>query len=277
LVGNIPILDTPRGWDITEPKDIILATDGSVLFGVGYHSWVIATSDEYILLTGGVPDDGDPLLMTSYRSELGGLATGLAVLGTLARSGLINIRLVKCVCDNKSAILASNRQPTDSIFHKMETDFDVISTIQELQEMWCNNLDINYSWVKGHADKLDREPDKYERLNILADEICDDIRAAATGITGARGSCGMWSSETCALFIMGVKITRHMKERLTRQLLDGDMEIFLMDKENWSRQDFDSINWRGYGTAFKHLPQSRQTVVAKACHNLWHTREKHKQ
>jgi hypothetical protein len=49
-----------------------------------------------------------------------------------------------------------------------------------------------------------------------------------------------------------------------------------MDKENWSLQDFDSINWSGYGTAFKLLPRSRQTVVAKACHNLWHTGEKHK-
>jgi uncharacterized protein YozE (UPF0346 family) len=175
-----------RGWDITEPKDIIVATDGSVLFGVGYHSWVFSTSDEDILLTGGGPDDGDPLLMTSYRSELGGLSAGLAVLGTLARSGLINIRLVKFVCNKKSVILARNIQPTNSIFHKTERDFDVISTIQELQEMWCNNLYINYSWVKGHAEKLDREPDKYERLNILADEICDDIGAASTGIMGAR-------------------------------------------------------------------------------------------
>jgi hypothetical protein len=83
----------------------------------------------------------------------------------------------------------------------------------------------------------------------------------------------MWSSETCALFIRGVKITSHMKERLTRRLLDGDMEIYLMDKENWSRQNFDSINWRGYGTAFKRLTRSRQTAVAKACHNLWHTGE----
>jgi hypothetical protein len=77
--------------------------------------------------------------------------------------------------------------------------------------------------VKGHADKLDIESDKYERLNILADEICDDIRAAATGITGARWSCDMWPSETCALFIRGVQITNHMKEILIKQLLDGDM------------------------------------------------------
>jgi hypothetical protein len=118
---------------------------------------------------------------------------------------------VKCVCDNKSASISSKRQPSDGIFHKTETDYDVISIIHELQEMWCNNLDIKYSWVKGHADKLDIEPDKYEQLNILADEICDEIRAAATNSTGARGSYGMWSSETCALFIRGVKITSHVK------------------------------------------------------------------
>jgi hypothetical protein len=78
--------------------------------------------------------------------------------------------------------------------------------------------------VKGHAEKLDREPDKYARLHILADEICDEIRAAATGTTGARGSCGMWSPETCALFIRGVKITSHMEEILACQILDGNMQ-----------------------------------------------------
>jgi hypothetical protein len=245
--------------------------NGSVLFGVEYHSWVIETSEEEILLTGGGPDDGDPLLMTSDRSEFGGLAAGLAFLGTLARSGLINIRSVKCVWDNTSSILASKRHPSDSIFHKIEIDYDVISTIHELQEMWCNNLDIKYPWVKGHADNLYREPDKYEQLNILVDEICDEIRSAVTGIMGARGSCGTWSSETCAFFIRSVKITSHIKEILTHHILDEYMQKYLMDKENWTRQVFNSINWRSYGTAFKCLPRSRKTAAAKACHNLWHT------
>jgi hypothetical protein len=157
MVGNIPTIDTPRGWDITEPKDIIVATDGSVLFGVGYHSWVIATSEEDILLTGGGPDGGDPLLMTSYRSEVGALSAGFAVLGTLARLGLINIRLVKCVCDNTSAILTSNRQPSNSIFYNTETDYDIISTIHELQEMWCNNLEINYVGSRSR-DRIKGKP-----------------------------------------------------------------------------------------------------------------------
>jgi hypothetical protein len=47
--------------------------------------------DEHTLLQGGGPDDGAPLYMTSYGSELGGICTGLAVIGVMARSGHINI------------------------------------------------------------------------------------------------------------------------------------------------------------------------------------------
>jgi hypothetical protein len=59
------------GWDPTTPVNIIIATDGSVTLGVGYHSWVVVTEDEDILLQGGGPDDGDLFLMQLYRSELG--------------------------------------------------------------------------------------------------------------------------------------------------------------------------------------------------------------
>jgi hypothetical protein len=88
------------GWDPTIPVNISTATDGSVTLGVGYHSWIVATEEEDILLQGGGPDDGDLFLMQSYRSDLGGVAAGLAVLGTLSRSGLINIASTTFLCDN---------------------------------------------------------------------------------------------------------------------------------------------------------------------------------
>jgi hypothetical protein len=100
LTGDIPALPTYLPFDLYEPVDLLIATDGSVLFGLGYHGWVLARKDETILLRGGGPDDEIQLLMTSYRSELGGLVAGLAVLGALFHAGTINIRSVRFLCNN---------------------------------------------------------------------------------------------------------------------------------------------------------------------------------
>jgi ribonuclease HI len=130
-----------------------------------------------VILKGGCPDDGYKLLMTSYRSELGDIAIGLAVTGTLVRSGKIKVKSVKLVCDNEAAVKVCTRKITQSIFHRSEGDHNLVSTIQYLQDTWCQYVDIKYEWVKGHADDLDREPTKCERLNIGAEEICDVVRA----------------------------------------------------------------------------------------------------
>jgi hypothetical protein len=58
---------------------------------VGYHSWVVSTKDKEIIISGGGPDDSAPNQMTLYRSELGGICAGMAVIGKMARSGKISI------------------------------------------------------------------------------------------------------------------------------------------------------------------------------------------
>jgi hypothetical protein len=105
---------------------------------------MFATEDEDIILQGGGPDDGDLFLMQSYRSELGGVAEGLAVLGTLIRLGLINIAYATFMCDNESDVLSNKRPLTDRIFHHIEGDHDLVSTIKDLQENWYQGLDITY-------------------------------------------------------------------------------------------------------------------------------------
>jgi hypothetical protein len=142
---------------------------------------VVATEDEDILLQGGGPDDGDLFLMQSYRSELAGMSAGLAVLGTLSRSGLINIASATFLCDNESAVISTNSPLTDSIFLRIEGDHDLVSTIKDLQEKWRRGLDIKYEWVKGHTDDLNRELNRAERLNVIADEHCDIVRQQVNG------------------------------------------------------------------------------------------------
>jgi hypothetical protein len=92
-----------------------------------------------MLLAGDGLDDSLGKYMTSYISELGGIIEGLAVLGTLTQSGLINVRSTKFICDNNASILASKRYPTQSIFHRTEGDHDLIATMKYLQHTWCNN------------------------------------------------------------------------------------------------------------------------------------------
>jgi hypothetical protein len=144
LVGNITNLELLNGSEENEEQDFIVATDGSVFFGVGYHSRVVATDNEKVILKGGGPDDGDQLLMTSYRSEVGGIANVLAVIGTLVRSGKSKVESVKLVCENEAAVKVCTRKRTQRVFHRTEGDHDLVSTIQYLQDTWCQDVDIKY-------------------------------------------------------------------------------------------------------------------------------------
>jgi hypothetical protein len=179
LVGNIPDLELRNGKEETEEQYIIVDTYGLVVFGVGYHSQVVATDNEKVILKEGGPDDGDQLLIMSYRSELGGIMSGLEVIGTFVRSGKIKVRSVRLVCDTEAAVKSCTRKRTQIIFHRTEGDHDLISTIQYLQDSWFQDLEVKYEWVKGNADDLDREPTKCEHLNTAADKIYDIARATA--------------------------------------------------------------------------------------------------
>jgi hypothetical protein len=274
LVRNIPELDLPADFNCTEPTDQIIATDGSVLFGVRYHSWLIATKTEQVILRGGGPDNGSPTYMTSYRSELGGICAGLAAIGVLARSSRINLRSVRMVCDNEAAIKRCNQKLTASIYQNTEYDWDLLKTYHTLREECCRDIPTKVQWVKGHADREGRDLTRDERLNILADLLSDTTRANARGPYVARHNCPHWPVEKATLFIEGPKVTSGMKQQLASHLSDGKLHNYIIDKEKWSQYTFDSVAWSEYETAFKGLSKNRQVNISKACFNLWHTGRK---
>jgi ribonuclease HI len=139
--------------------------------------------------------------MTSYRSELGGICAGITVIGTMARSGKINIRSVRFVCDNESALKSCNQKQTKSVFHNTEGVWNLVSTYQDLKKQWFNNIDVSVRWVKGHADQERRPLTKYEQLVVEADLLADQIREEARGVYGARPNFPHWPTEKATLFI----------------------------------------------------------------------------
>jgi hypothetical protein len=121
----------------------------------------------------------------------------------LHQSGLVCLHHIKFVCDNSAAIIAEKRTVIQSIFHRLESDYDMISMMKFLQGIWCKDYKITYEWFKGHADHGNEEPNKEERLNIEADSLCDVIHNEATGPLADLGNCALRESEVCALFITG--------------------------------------------------------------------------
>jgi hypothetical protein len=102
----------------------------------------------------------------------------------------LNIRSVKCVGDNQSAVRSCKRKSTESIFHRTESDYAFMAKITNLQGEWCNEINIKYAPVRGHANSLDREKTREERAKITADELCDIKKETATGIEVSRPNVG---------------------------------------------------------------------------------------
>jgi hypothetical protein len=67
-----------------------------------------------------------------------------------------------------------------------------------------------------------------------------------------------------------MKVTSNWKERLAQQLLDGDLQEYLIQKEQWSTHSFNNICWKRNDTALKLTSKARQAKTANMCHNLRH-------
>jgi hypothetical protein len=66
-----------------------------------------------------------------------------------------------------------------------------------------------------------------------------------------------------------------MKNQLTSQMHDDDLRTFLLMKETWSPQTFNSIDWHASKLALKCLSKNCQMNVVKLCRNYWHTGSRH--
>jgi hypothetical protein len=93
-------------------------------------------------------------------------------------------------------------------------------------------------------------------------------------VTG-RPNFPHWDIEEASIFIRGSKVTSDMKNQLTSQMHDGNLRSFLMQKESWYPQIFDSIGWNASEQAMRRLSKSRQMNVVKLCHIYWHTGSRH--
>jgi hypothetical protein len=83
----------------------------------------------------------------------------------------------------------------------------------------------------------------------------------------ARPNCAHWDIKEASLSIRGRKVTSDTKNQLTSHMHDDDLRSFLMQKESWSPQTFDAIDWNASEFALRRLSNNRQMNIVKLCHN----------
>lgn len=125
------------------------------------------------LIQGAGPIDGHLLLITSYRTELGGITAVLYILLLIVRSAKLTTGTVTIYCNNKAAIEAIFAEnPRRGIYPMLKPDYDFISIAREM----CNKMPITIveRWVKGHYKGDDRQI--AHDLNDLVDTMATQFR-----------------------------------------------------------------------------------------------------
>jgi hypothetical protein len=151
-------------------------TDRSYNLGkeMASFGWVLI-GNQNVLIWGAGPVDGVPMVLSSTRAELFGIAAMNEFLFHFMKFHKIEStsKCVKCV-DNKAAISRVNwTQHKYSHHHQYSDDVDIINVV--VDRMKESTLRFCLWWVKAHqdADKLYKELDLWGQMNCDADKMTE--------------------------------------------------------------------------------------------------------
>jgi hypothetical protein len=139
------------------------------------HAWVFSDKTGHMLWGGAGPIDGNPDMLSSYRSELGGILTILFLLTQLGEYYEITAGTVVLYCDNEGALdNVFDEFPKRGIYPLLARDYDLLGAARAL---WRSlPITVNKQWVKGHYKGNQRET-KHD-LNDLADSLATHFQNA---------------------------------------------------------------------------------------------------
>jgi hypothetical protein len=172
LLGPLPTLNDSDGMVLAhqmELESLLACSDGSFFpeEHTGSHGWVLASTDQQILLQGAGPDDGHPRLMSSYRSELGGLLAVLYTIYRICQHYHVTSGKLRYYCDNKGVLTNVFSPLAPGLAPYLQTDADLVMEAKRL--LGIIPITILAEWVKGHYSGKDKEF-KHE-LNDTADNL----------------------------------------------------------------------------------------------------------
>jgi hypothetical protein len=140
---------------------------------------------------------------------------------------------IEHVCDNKSAIMATWKENTLSIFDKTKPDADVImvarSAISKLQQFST----VKAFWVSSHADKQAALYSKQEELNITTDTLAERAHTELPDELKPRHDALQFPEKHISVVISQNKVTSRLPLHITNMIYGPALCTCTSQKEGW--------------------------------------------
>ena len=254
---------------ITEGS-LLTCSDGSFHphQGIGSNAWIFSTPEGEILLKGAGPIDCNPISLSSYRPELGGMAAVLYLLQVIVQVYGVQSGVVTLFCDNKSALDNTfDTVPKRGIYPLLATDYDMLILSKDI----LRRLPIKVigKHVKGHYKGDERRIE--HDLNALADTMAEQFRLDPPKGYEPTSFPLFHRSHVAAAYIEGSMITSKLKQQVYARMYQKDLERTVCKRNRWTEGIFSRIDWHLFGKVFNAYSKFRQISIAKYVHGLWNT------
>lgn len=185
----------------------------------GCHAWVFFTSEGIPLMQGASLINCHPHLITSYRTELGGITAVLYLLQLVVRSFCLTTGTATIFCDNQAALEAVfTENPRRGVYPLLAPKYDFICIAKEMYIQMP--IVIEHKWVKGHyqGDEWQVAHD----LNALVDTMATQFRRAPPRGYTPKALSLTHPMQTVVLISGGAIITCKLKQIIYRACLHRD-------------------------------------------------------
>ena len=214
-----------------EDGTLLTCSDGSFdpELGTGSQAWLFADKTGHLLWSGAGPIDGNPDMVTSYRSKLGGITTILFLLQQIVAFFGISTGAVTLYCDNQGALdNVFDEYPRRGIYPKLERDYDLLGAARAI---WRNlPIKVTGVWVKGHYTGPNREVQ--HDLNDMADLLAGYFQQAPLEGYKQRRVPLNHPEYEAVLYHSGSAVTTKFKDIIYHQSFADDLAANIQRKRD---------------------------------------------
>ena len=234
----------------------------------GSHAWIFADCEGISLLQGAGPIDGHPLLLTPYRTELGGILSLLYLVNVIVRSTDLREGTVTIFCDNQAALEnIFSESPKRGIYPLLAADYDFLGMARKIFRE--TPITIKHRHVKGHYTGDERRVE--HDLNALVDTMANLFRKAPPRGFTPKSLALTHPLQTAVLISEGAIVTSKLKQIIYRNMFAPDLEATIRKHTGWTEAQFLSVDWDAHVIVFRSFSKSRRIGLCKIIHGLWHT------